>query len=361
MGNCIAGQEYIKDASAGRCGLLALRDKDGRVLANVDLRPTTHGWRVDEFRARFNDDPDEELAERLARWVRTIPPIRPPREAPPPHPARTRARRSAGGRPPHRLLHDVAEPLTRLAEEALADGATVRAAAVLTRLGRGTAGRDVAAVATSLRRTAPARLARACGDALRDGTRLVDLWAASGVRPLARALAGLEPAVADRYDQLHLLCDDAPLPSSLRRLARRPGVAAAYSMDLVGRRIRVTLGGLARAADPALAESLARHPDTGMLCALVLAVNSARATPDVTPVTAPGQTTVPGFPASSLVEDGPWQRAWPDARELGASPERCRERVAAHGLVVPAGWLGAGGWPALWHRAARTGAVTPRA
>ena len=63
---------------------------------------------------------------------------------------------------------------------------------------------------------------------------------------------------------------------------------------------------------------------------------------------------VPGFPVSSLADvDGPWERAWPDAEEAGGVRAEFWARVARDGLVVPTAWLRAGGWPALWHRAAR--------
>jgi hypothetical protein len=63
---------------------------------------------------------------------------------------------------------------------------------------------------------------------------------------------------------------------------------------------------------------------------------------------------VPGFPASALHEEtGPWASAWPDAQELGAARESFWDRIAEHGLLVPAGWLSPGGWPALWQTAHR--------
>ena len=152
-----------------------------------------------------------------------------------------------------------------------------------------------------------------------------------------------------RFERLYRLPDDAPLPGALRRLAKVPEVAAARTADLVAHRVRVAIGDLVRAEDPQLARSLARRPATGPLCALVLLATVA----DLgVPVSAPGAMTVPGFPVSTLDDPaGPWQRAWPDADELGADRDRFRDRVAATGLLVPGAWLGAGGWPALWHRA----------
>ncbi|MBO4274046.1 hypothetical protein [Microbispora triticiradicis] len=67
---------------------------------------------------------------------------------------------------------------------------------------------------------------------------------------------------------------------------------------------------------------------------------------------------MPGFPGSDMADaDGPWQRALPDARELGADIEAFREHVAVGGLRVHERWLGNGGWPALWARAARLRAL----
>ncbi|MEU7746987.1 hypothetical protein [Nonomuraea sp. NPDC049158] len=41
------------------------------------------------------------------------------------------------------------------------------------------------------------------------------------------------------------------------------------------------------------------------------------------------------------------------AAELGADLTTFWDRVAANGPRVPPAWLGHGGWPALWSRAAR--------
>lgn len=144
------------------------------------------------------------------------------------------------------------------------------------------------------------------------------------------------------------------MPRSLHRLVRRPGVAAARTMDLVGRRLRVVIGWLTRTGDPTLAQKIASHPSTEMICALALAVTTWADRPPVTAVTQPRSVIVPGFPASSLTDPaGPWERARPDARELGAAPESGRVRVAETGLLVPTAWLGPGGWPALWRKASR--------
>jgi hypothetical protein len=240
---------------------------------------------------------------------------------------RVRSGRRPGQAPGRRLLHEVGPALTDLAARALADPDAVAAAGVLAGLAGGARRRR--------------DLTQPCRDALTGGIELVELWQASAVRPLATALGGLDPVLRHRFERLDRLLDDAPLPGSLRALARVPEVSAARTADLVARRLRGAVGELARAGDPALAGSLARRPATGMLCALVLADGFAGPTTPVDPA-------VPGFPASTVDDPaGPWQRAWPDALELGADPERVRMDA----LVVPSDWLGPGGWPALWRRA----------
>jgi hypothetical protein len=214
------------------------------------------------------------------------------------------------------------------------------------------------------------RLIDACRDALRDrldGTDpaalwLDDLWAATGVRPLAVALAGLDAGLRDRYERLELLLVDGPLPGSLRRLARRRAIASARSVDLVGLRLRLAIGVLTHDADLVIAEGARHHLSTAALCALVLAVTSWTEPcghgdrSRTYQVTAPGEVEVPGFPGSRLTDhDGPWRLAWPQARELGAN-EIQFDQIIQSGLLVPASWLGIGGWPALWSHAARSAA-----
>jgi hypothetical protein len=73
---------------------------------------------------------------------------------------------------------------------------------------------------------------------------------------------------------------------------------------------------------------------------------------DLVTVAPPRTLTVPGYPATALNdEDGPWQRAFPDARELGVGTAAVWEEIAERGLRVPASWLAADGWMALWARA----------
>jgi hypothetical protein len=350
MGNCIAGSDFLDAAREGRCVLAALRDPAGRILANVGLMPprsTTGRWRITDLKARFNADPDVALADRLAAWVATIPPATPARAR---QPARSHARARDGTHRRNRRLREVGQRLDALAGPAVQDAEAVGALAVLGGP-RGLAG------VTALRRATAGRLDATVRDTLttrRDD--LSALWWATGVRPLATALAGVEPHLWKQAGHLDLLLADAPLPAALRRLARLPGVAAARSVDLVARRLRGAIGRLARALDPVLTTAIAEDVDTGMLCALILAVSTTADPPAyaLTPVSTPGSAAVPGGPESSRTgptgHSGPWQRAWRDAVELGADPALAGTAVQ---LRVPSAWLAAGGWPALWARATR--------
>jgi hypothetical protein len=344
MGNCIAGPYYLGAARDGECVLVALREPDGRIVANVELVPVRGGWHIDEFKARFNTDPPADLAKRVRAWVAALPVARKPAASP----SRPRPR----GRPRHHhrgnLLREVGQPLGELAAGALATREVTRALAVI-------GGVETLTGLTALRRASGRRLEEIVRQRLAgDGVDLVALWRAAGVRPLAMALDGLDPAVRQRYAHLEMLAHDGALPAAPRRLARLPEVADARTVDLVGQRTRAAIGRLARTDDPALAPAVARQADTDLLCALVLAVSTAAEVGPaaLTPVTAAGRVGVPGFPRSRLDDpDGPWQRARPVVAELGGDPEWTPSRTA---LVVPTAWLGPGGWRALWARAART-------
>ncbi|MFB4278148.1 hypothetical protein ACBJ59_22850 [Nonomuraea sp. MTCD27] len=413
MGNCIASPWYVEAAEQGRCALLALRDDSGRIVANVELQHRARGWRLAEIRARFNADPDRELETRVASWVAALPA---PAATEPPARERPEATRPAPRRPANRAFQEVSGPLTELARRAMEAPDTLAALHTLRSLydarGGGAAdapdeetitatgpagpaspaattprirppaatprgrpglltadtarshplpgsqthaGHPGTEVLTALRRLSADRMESVCRAGL-PAAGLVALWQATGVRPLERALAALDPGLRARHDQLGLLAADEPLPGSLRGLARHGAIAPARSMELVARRIRAALGRLARASDPMLAHQVARHADTAVLCSLVVAITSWPPEPGFpsVAVSEPGETAVPGFPRTSLEDpDGPWQRALTGAAELGAGVEAFRERVAADGLRVPAAWLGNGGWPALWQRAAR--------
>jgi len=357
MGNCIADSWYLNEASRGKCVLAALRQPDGRIIANVELlprRPASRGWRVGELKARFNEEPDPELAKRITEWVASLPGPTPVRRVAPTKAHAHTARRSRRGG----LTREVGELLATLAAEALNSPEAVSARTTLA------AAPDLA-TATAVRRTPAARLDEAVRAGLAGGALDLDgLWRATRVRPLAAAVAQLDPAVRERHGQLEFLLADAPLPPSVRRVARQPAVAEARTVDLVARRLRAALGRLARADDPVVAAAVVRDADTAMLCALVLAVSTAPGRPAaLTRITEPRGVAVPGFPASTLDDEaGPWRSAWPDAVELGADGfvtgaeadgTGVAGLVAPIGLAMPTSWLGRGGWPALWARAAR--------
>lgn len=365
MGNCIAHPYYVEEAVKGACVLAALRGPDGTIQANAEIRHHRSGWHLVEIQARFNADPPSALQERLSRWLATLAP--PPRAERPP--AREPLPPSVRERPPaararraDRLFTEVSGPLAKLAEHALAHPSTKAALLTLDALNRPRTAAPAtdaqvpapaADVLTALRRLPADRMDRACLDAL-PVIGLSRLWHATAVRPLARALSDLDPGLRARFDNLDLLLADAPLPASLRKPARHGPIAPARSMELVNRRLRASLGRLARTANPLLAEHIPHHADAAVLCPLIIAVTTWPPAQPTIPITAPGQATVPGFPRSDLEDPtGPWRRALPDAAELGADLDVFWDRVASDGLRVPTAWLGHGGWPALWQRATR--------
>jgi hypothetical protein len=345
MGNCIAGPAYVEEAREGRSVLAGLYDPDGPLVVNAELaplRPASRGWRVSEIAARFNDTPEETLEQRFRDWVATIPgavedPIVPAPDEP--LPARTARRRTAP-----RLVEETGPALSELVRRTgpAIPGAFAAVAAT-----------SPDAAAARLRRLGGAQLAAAVRRALDGGaTDLVRLWADSGRRPLASALDDLDPALRTRFDQLPLLLGEPPLPKTLRRLVKVPAIADAYALDLVARRIRRAIGRLTVQDDPVIARALAKPTTEPLLCAL--AVTAACGAPEagLTPVMKPRTTTVPGYPVTTLEdEDGPWRRALPAARELGADTAVFWDEIAERGLRVPASWLAHGGWTALWSRA----------
>jgi hypothetical protein len=175
-------------------------------------------------------------------------------------------------------------------------------------------------------------------------------------RPLRTAVAALDPALRDRFDQLPLLLGDPPLPKSLRRLVKLPAIGDAYALELAARHVRGAIGQLANRDDPVIASALAGRTAESLLCALTVMITCCAPGIDLAPLAPPRTVTVPGYPATVLNdENGPWQRAFPDARELGADTGAFWDQIAEHGLRAPASWLAAGGWPALWARAHRRG------
>ncbi len=359
MGNCIGESWYAETARRGQCVLMALRDPaDGRIVANLDIRRHTGGWHIHELRARFNDDVAPALEEHIKRWVHgfAVPAPSEPKPLLPIPPVRTRggsSRRSAAGRLPTDLTGALVAAVERELAAAPAVSARRTYAALARELGQPGQPSDFEpdAAVIALKRVGPARHTELLRAALDAGLSAPILWKATGVRPLATAVGRIEPGLRE-YDRLGTLTDGSPLPRTLRALVRRPQIAPAYAMDVVARAIRAAMGELA--GDDALARSVARKPSTELVCVLAIAATCAdRSTMDGTvQVIAPRMTAVPGFPASDLSdEDGPWQHALAAAAELGAPEELFWQRIAEHGLLIPAALLGKGGWPALWRRA----------
>ncbi|MCE6999061.1 hypothetical protein LZG04_30290 [Saccharothrix sp. S26] len=359
MGNCIGESWYADRARKGQCVLMALRDPtDGRIVANLDVRRSTGGWHVHELRARFNDDVTPALEQRIKQWVDRIPPPAPPTPEPlvavPPVRAGS-ARRSAAARLPATLTAALAAAVERELASPPVRSAR-RAYATLAR-GLGRPGQpadfepDAAVVA--LKRIGPGEHVALLRAALDGGLGATALWQATRVRPLAAAVARLDPALRD-HGRLGSLTDGSPLPRTLRALVRRPEVAPAHAMDVVARAVRLAMGHLLD--DDVLARSVAHHPSTELVCALAIATTcTEKSTKDATVrVVAPRETAVPGFPAGDLSDEhGPWRQALDAAADLGAPVELFPDRVAERGLLVPAALLGSGGWPVLWQRAHR--------
>jgi hypothetical protein len=353
MGNCIAGLHYADRARAGRSVLAGLYDKNGVLVANAELiprRPAVRGWRVAEIEARFNLAPDEAVERRFREWVEAIP-AAPAGEAAPDLAGDSLPGRAARLRPVPRLVEDAGSELSALARRAWAeevDGEVIGAFATL-------AGTAPDAALARLRRLQSGSLTAACKSALEAGTvTLPGLWAASGARPLRTAAAALDPALRDRFDQLSLLFGEPPMAKSLRRLVKLPAIADAYALDLAARRVRTAIGTLAVADEAVIARAVADRTTEPLLCALTVLITSRAPGIDLVTVVPPRKVTVPGYPVTALSDqNGPWQRALRDARELGADTAAFWDQVAEHGLRVPASWLAAGGWTALWQRAHR--------
>ncbi|MTE15818.1 hypothetical protein [Nocardia aurantiaca] len=358
MGNCIAGGWYQREAVRGRSILLALRDEHDVIQINVELRRTGQGWSVCEIAGRFNREPDPALRQAVRNWAATLRAEEPEADpvevvtAEPP----VRVRRSAPD-----PVREVGPVLHEAVRKALVESEP--ALRVLVAL----AGDDDGdpQTLTALRRSSAERLTEMCAAFLDSRpAALPALWAATWGRPLAAAVDSLEPALLARYPRLRTITADAPLPSKrLRALVKEPDIATARSMDLIALRARAAIGRLARRGDPALSRAVTGHPTPDVLCPLILATTCASSHRiPVVAISEPRAVTVPGFPITSLSDvSGPWQAAWPaalelgiDEPELGSDGERFWEHVAGRGLLIPAVWLPAGGWPALWSRAHAT-------
>lgn len=357
MGNCIGESWYAARAHKGQCVLIAFRDPaNGRIAANLDIRRHTGGWYVYELRARFNDDVAPALEKHIKQWVDGIPTPAPSAPEPllPVPPVRARggaARRSAAGRLPTELTKALTAAVAReLTSVASAQRTYAKLARGLGRPGQ-PADFDPEAAVIAVKRLSQAETVDLLRTALDTELAASALWQATRVRPLATAVARLDPDLRE-YDRLATLTDGAPLPRTLRALVRRPEIAPAHAMDVVARAIRTAIGTLI--CHEALARSVARRPSPELVCALAIATTCQSTTDNTVQVLAARKTAVPGFPATDLSdEDGPWQNALPAAAELGAPVELFWERITEHGLRVPAALLGKGGWPALWSRAHR--------
>jgi hypothetical protein len=364
MGNCISGPTYADAATSGRSVLVALRGPDDRIVVNAELRPTARGWITAELRARFNAEVDPELQPRIRAWINRLPLPEASGTDPDAGPTVERPLRATRPRPAARVVRDLGDPLGDLAEAAMADPDTAHAVTVMATV----AARLAAAMPRSpanphsalvaMRRATPCRLVLACRLALADpaGPGVAELWPATGDRPLARAVAAMPPSIVDG---LGPLLDDAPLPGSLRPLARLSRVAPARTVDIVALRLRRAVGVLLRQDACELAQAVHAGPHGPLIRAAALTVTSwGGLVPDapppageVTAVSPRRRVRVPGFPASSL-RDELWQATWPDATDLGARPDGFWKAIAAHGLLIPSSWLAGGGWSALWARAA---------
>ena len=352
MGNCIAGQDYVDQARAGRSVLTGLYDKDGALIVNAELvarRLAARGWRVGEIQARFNNAPDADVERRFRNWVEAVPAVTVSErdqalaEEVPPDRGQRRVLRP-------RLVSNVGPalgvPAQRAWEEVDAEVLGTFAAV---------AGTSPDAALPRLRRFGAGGLADACRRALDGGTvSLHGLWGVSGVRPLRAAVAELDPSLRDSFDQLSPLFGEPPMAKSLRRLVKLPAIADAYALDLVGRRVRGAIGNLAVRDDQVIARGFGGRTSEALLCALTVLVTCRGPQIDLTTVAAPRVVAVPGYPATALdSESGPWQRAFSDARELGADTSVFWDEVAEHGLRVPTSWLAGSSWTALWGRAHR--------
>ncbi|MFB8001387.1 hypothetical protein [Nocardia sp. NPDC056000] len=345
MGNCIAGPWYQDQAVRGLSILVALRDEQDTIQVNAELRANRSGWLVSEIYGRFNSEADPALGRALRRWVLGLRRTEPePAEVTPDAPARPRRAK------PNPFLE--LAPVLQEAVRAVFDAApeTLRALTAVA----GSPEADPKAL-TAMRRSPAARLNQLCAEALdADRVSLPDLWSAVNNRPLATALANLDPVPAAKYPRLQTLTADAQLPSKrLRELVKAPELAQARSMDLIALRLRKALVEMAMADAPTFAAALARRPSCDLICTFAIAITSS---PDhsypVTAISDPKSTKVTGFPATSLTDpDGPWQPRLPAAAEFGGGIEQFWERTAESGVLIPLSWLKGGTWQALWARA----------
>ncbi|KOX19440.1 hypothetical protein ADK67_33380 [Saccharothrix sp. NRRL B-16348] len=195
MGNCIGESWYADQARKGHCVLMALRDPlGGRIVANLDIRRHTGGWHVHELRARFNDNLAPALEEHVKRWVDGLPAPAPeplPPVLPVPPVRGGSARRAAGARLPAELIGALAAAVEQ--ELATPTVAAARRAYATLALGLGRPDRaadvDPDAAVIAVKRVGPVEHVELLRAALDTGLDAAVLWEATGVRPLAAAVA----------------------------------------------------------------------------------------------------------------------------------------------------------------------------
>ncbi len=354
MGNCIA--DYASDAREGYA-LLAAKDAAGKLVANIAIVRGGLRWRVDQALARFNEPLPAPVRQAIQHWAESLPV---PSGAVPTGPRRRPPGGGRRGRRPSardRLVRATADLGGAVGElrDARAPQALLPIAAELGWRGdRPSDNEDWLSPFVAIarpRREGP--LAAATARALAGGASLAELWQATAFRPLAAALATLDPGDVD----LRRLTD-ATVPGSLRLALRDPRLWSARVLDLAAGRVRLALGDLLRAADPALDEAVVRAPHLGFVAAGVLVVTADQTDGRALEwVSVDGEGVVPGRPRSSVNDPGgPWAAARLGAVELGAAPARLDEVMAdapRRFLVIPQAWVGTRGWNALWARAHR--------
>ncbi|WP_262402458.1 hypothetical protein, partial [Actinomadura sp. CNU-125] len=200
------------------------------------------------------------------------------------------------------------------------------------------------AAAIRIRRTGVERLAADCARAL-DGraTDLAAVWDATEHRPLRAAVEALDPAVRARFDRLGRLFGEPPLPKSLRRLVRSPGIADAYALDLAARRVRRALGLLAVLGRSGARPRGPRRTTEPLLCALAVHTTCARPEIALAAVSAPRRRDRPRVPGQHARRRG---RSVAARARRRAGTRRGRGRVlgrgrrarhARPGVLAPAG------------------------
>ena len=359
MGNCIA--EYA-DTAKERFALLAAKEPAGKLVANISIMRGGRRWRIDQALARFNEQLPEDVRAAIGGWVESLP-----------VPSATTpagvGRAPGAGRGGRRGRRPSARERLGRATAALGgavgelEGAAPPHVLLPIAVELGWSGDDgdwlspFVAIARP-RRAGP--LAAATARALADGASLAEVWHATGWRPLASAIAGLDGTDVD----LGRLAATT-VPDSLRPALRDPRVWSARVLDLAALRVRVALGELLAAGDARLDEAVVRAPHTGFVTAGVLVVTAGHHDQRALDwISVDREGVVPGRPRSTLSDPaGPWAAGRAAAAEMGAAPARVDEVLAdAPGrfLVAPQAWVAARGWSGLWARAHRIARETAK-